>query len=92
LAPAWIACVRFFFFDSYLCPAVFGAANGAADNPPPVLGSVLVPYKVLVVGCNSPEWLAILLPARTGRRRLLAAWVMRTVYQNLHQGRGFSSR
>jgi len=26
--------------------------NGAADNPPPVVGTVLIPYKVLVVGCN----------------------------------------
>jgi hypothetical protein len=44
---------------------ILAPSNGAADNPLPVLGSVLVPYKVLVVGCNPALYVPLLAPVHT---------------------------
>jgi hypothetical protein len=39
--------------------------NGAADNPPPVSGSMLVPYEVRIVGCSLALYVPLLAPVHT---------------------------
>jgi hypothetical protein len=46
-------------------PSSTAAKIGAADNPPPIVGSVLVPSKVLAVGCNLALYVPLLAPVHT---------------------------